>query len=684
MIKLYVNGVEVDFFEDESIKIVKTIKNLTDISKVFSTFSQGFTVPASNRNNAIFQHFYRDDILTTSTSFKRLDAYITLNDILFETGGVQIEGASIKNGIPTDYKLGFFGNTSKLKELVGDNTLADLDLTAYDHFYTAAAVLEGFGNTSTGATISRNSGAIIYPLFSAVKNWEYDSGSSNHKDNNIAYHGDHGANRHGVNYYELKPALQVTKILDAIESEYGITFDGSFIATAPFDALYMWLHNREGYTFEGVDTGINYEMSKQSVFNVTHTVSDPRISSIGSNMSFVMGATNAPSLFRFAIEFITLSDDCFLEMYINNTLWQRKKYTATSASQDFFTPTLVTASTTDIRFKVVKTTANLTIALEYTLYWIPTDPVIGVRTLGTGAQTATTYADTVIMANLIPKIKITDFLNGLIKMHNLIVTSTDGETYTLTPYDTYYGAGNEIDLSRWLDTSEVQVEEISRYSSLSFKYQESDQVLQKQFRQNSGRGYGDLVQRFNFDSSQDFTVELPFDQVFPEVLNDLDDGTPVNFPMYKSIQVDEAGESSSYYGSPILFYLGGTLNITANPISFVNESNAETRINLINYCNTISRQTNPADDTCFSEEINPALLNKADENLYTNFWTNFINSTYAQQVRLFQISAYLNGGVLTRLNLNDTIVWKGRKYIINQMNIDGKTGKVDFQLITKI
>ena len=192
------------------------------------------------------------------------------------------------------------------------------------------------------------------------------------------------------------------------------------------------------------------------------------------------------------------------------------------------------------------------------------------------------------------------------------------------------------------------------------------------------------MQRFNFDSSQDFTVELPFDQVFPEVLNDLDDGTPVNFPMYKSIQVDEAGESSSYYGSPILFYLGGTLDITANPISFVNESNAETRINLINYCNTISRQTNPADDTCFSEEINPALLNKADENLYTNFWTNFINSTYAQQVRLFQISAYLNGGVLTRLNLNDTIVWKGRKYIINQMNIDGKTGKVDFQLITKI
>jgi hypothetical protein len=687
MIKLYVNGTEVDFFEDESIKIVKTIKNLTDISKVFSTFSQGFTVPASNRNNAIFQHFYRDDILTTSTSFKRLEAYITLNDILFESGGVQIEGASIKNGIPTDYKLGFFGNTSKLKELVGDNTLADLDLTAYDHFYTSEDILEGFGDTSTGATISRNSGAVIYPLFSPVKNWEYDSGA-NHTDNNIAFHGDHGANFHGVNYYELKPALQVTKILDAIEAEYGITFDGSFITTAPFDALFLWLNNREGYTFEGVDAGVNYEIVKEPIFNVTHSVASSAIESVGTKMLFRTKNFNTSTVFRYDIEFTTLSDDCFLEMYVNNTLWQREKYTATGVTNIFYTPAMVTGSRSDIRFKVVKTTASLTIALEYTLYFFPSNPVVGIgpilTTAGTGAQSSTTYTESVVMANLIPKIKITDFLNGLIKMHNLIVTSTDGETYTLTPYDTYYSAGEELDLSRWLDTSDVQVEEIARYSSLSFKYQESDQVLQKQFRQNSGRGYGDLVQRFNFDSAQDFTVELPFDQVFPEVLNDLDDGSPVNFPIYKSIQVDEAGVSSSYYGSPILFYLGGTLDITANPISFVDESNAETRINLINYCNTISRQSNPADDTCFSEEINPSLLDKADDNLYTNYWTNFINNTYAQQVRLFKISAYLNGGVLTRLNLNDIIVWKGRKYVINQMNIDGKTGKVDLQLITKI
>jgi len=102
MIKLYVDNTEVDFFKDESIKIVKTIKNLTDISKVYTTFSQGFTVPASKRNNRIFQHFYRDDLQTTISGLKRLSAFITFNGFLFDNGAVQIEGATIVNGSQRD------------------------------------------------------------------------------------------------------------------------------------------------------------------------------------------------------------------------------------------------------------------------------------------------------------------------------------------------------------------------------------------------------------------------------------------------------------------------------------------------------------------------------------------------------------------------------------------------------
>ena len=53
-IQLYIQGERVDLFEDESVSITNTIQNIKDISKVFTSFSQSFTLPASKVNNKIF------------------------------------------------------------------------------------------------------------------------------------------------------------------------------------------------------------------------------------------------------------------------------------------------------------------------------------------------------------------------------------------------------------------------------------------------------------------------------------------------------------------------------------------------------------------------------------------------------------------------------------------------------
>ncbi len=49
---------EVDLFKDETITVTSKIQDIRDISKVFTDFSQSFTLPASSRNNKIFRHFY--------------------------------------------------------------------------------------------------------------------------------------------------------------------------------------------------------------------------------------------------------------------------------------------------------------------------------------------------------------------------------------------------------------------------------------------------------------------------------------------------------------------------------------------------------------------------------------------------------------------------------------------------
>jgi hypothetical protein len=43
-VDLYVNGFRLDLFDDEEITINLSVQNVQDISKVFTDFTQGFTV----------------------------------------------------------------------------------------------------------------------------------------------------------------------------------------------------------------------------------------------------------------------------------------------------------------------------------------------------------------------------------------------------------------------------------------------------------------------------------------------------------------------------------------------------------------------------------------------------------------------------------------------------------------
>jgi len=62
-VQLYIDGERVELFKDETINLTQTIKNVQDFSKIFTEFSQSFTIPSSKSNNIIFKHYYRADIL---------------------------------------------------------------------------------------------------------------------------------------------------------------------------------------------------------------------------------------------------------------------------------------------------------------------------------------------------------------------------------------------------------------------------------------------------------------------------------------------------------------------------------------------------------------------------------------------------------------------------------------------
>ena len=87
-----------ELFEDENISINSSIQNINDISKVFTDFSQSFTIPATKTNNAIFKHWYENSLDSAFNATKRKDAYIEIDTLPFRKGKIQLEKASYKKG----------------------------------------------------------------------------------------------------------------------------------------------------------------------------------------------------------------------------------------------------------------------------------------------------------------------------------------------------------------------------------------------------------------------------------------------------------------------------------------------------------------------------------------------------------------------------------------------------------
>ena len=270
MIEIYIGSEKLDLFKDEDVNITLSIQNVRDISKLFTDFTQNFSVPASRNNNDIFKHYYNSDITGGFSASLRQDAIIYLNKEVFREGSIELNGVNMENGKPSAYEVVFFSAGVNLKDLFGEDELIDLDLSAYDHSYSGSVIRGAMEGTTP-----LHSGNVIYPLISPVGDWFYDSGSNIHDPDDIAYHTSNDT--HGLDYFELKPAIKISKLIDAIESKYSITFTSTFFGTSKFTDLFLWGHRREGYMFKDQENGftaqkINFTSATGTGFDITEDV----------------------------------------------------------------------------------------------------------------------------------------------------------------------------------------------------------------------------------------------------------------------------------------------------------------------------------------------------------------------------------------------------------------------------
>ena len=670
-VDLYIDGTRADAFNDESITLNLSVQNIQDIGKVFGEFSQTFSLPATKVNNGIFSHYYNVDIVGGFDANIRVDAFIEVNTILFREGVVELEGLQFKNGEPYSYNVTFYGKTASLKDEFGEDQLTDLDLSSYDHTYNdfnIKAGLDGYvGGTST----------IIYPLISSSYDWFYDSSGSNHDANNIHYHSGH--NEHGVFYYDLKPAIKVKAILDAIETDYGVTFNSDLFDSADFAKLFMWCHRKEGYMFKGQRdgytpkvinfiTGTNFNLVRD-YYEVTPTVATYGNMRIDYTINFVSGtecefyvykkrADNAPE----KIASVPIKNNTTNFFYI---------YDLQEDDQVYF------------YFAPKPNWAGGALEIEVNVEGkLPVFPFVSQFDAQT-AGTLQTFTTDVVIADQMPEQKIIDFVIGLVKMFNLVMVYEGNNTYKLEPLDDWYAEGSTIDITRYVDTTEFSANRPELYKRIKFAYQETEAVVGDIFRNTSGGGigYGDLEADFTYDGGE-FNVETTFEHLLFERLVDENDALQTEFAVGKSIDKD----LKPYVGEPYIFYAPTLTPTLTKTVAYINTSNTEEEIDqfwLVSNCNDLD-SVDITKTLNYGTEIDPYTGTNQTGGLYQSYWQDYVTDLYSTARRVYQFKAIFPSDVMYKLKVNDKLTIVDRDYIINNATLDLTTGQVTLELLNDV
>jgi hypothetical protein len=637
------NYEKLELFNDEEIQINSSIQNIQDLAKVYTDFTQSFTIPASPHNNRLFEHFYQTDVDAENNPNIRRNAFIEIGTIPFRSGKMSIESSNVVKGRVESYSVTFYGDLTSLKDKFGDDSLKDLDLRSYGHVYNGEIVRTKLVNATDSD--------IRYPLISSDRQWTYGIGASTDIDTNGG----------AIYYNELFPALRVKRIFEAIQTKYNVSFDSLFFNQKVFTDLYLWLKNAK--TFEALSETQNISFTGIVGARIYSTYMDLlNASGIGVTSSFTSG---------------TAGMKIYVDAVLNGQVVKTTEIKSGSATSVFSSSLLLGANKLEFKVRsVIGGTAIVYFTLGYRNY-NPNTGAEGNRQSETGNSGTITLSNPYIDPSVYaPNIKISDFVSGIFKMFNLTCYAKSVDNFQVEPLDDWYTRGAVVDITEYVDTDEIIIERHKLYKEISFDYEKSESFNNKEYfneKNNTIREFGNVKQSFSEYDGGEYKIEVPFENIYftKEVL------TNTAEPTYAHL-LSEKTSVDSYDNKPILLYLDGLK--TGVSFYFNNGVTTSLRTQYMPLCNQIT-YNNALYSNHFSVEGSAFDGTQIDNSLYQMYYAPYLQNLFNRKNRITNVKALFPISLLTSLKLNDRLIIRDKRYIINEMKVNLTTGDVDLALI---
>ena len=688
MVNLFINGELLDQYADESVDIVSSVLDVSDITKNTGDYSKSFTVPASKNNNRLFKHWYNASIDNGFDARSKVEGSIDIDGVPFKLGKWRLNKCNIVKGRLESYTINFFGNLPNISDTIGEDMLSDLAFPTLDHEWTS-------DNVKLGLEGNLLDGDIVYTLM-ANKRYFYNSHSGAHDVDDTTINISSGANSShatGVVWSDLRPSVKLSKIIDAIETRYNsfiydnpIVFSRDFFSTTEFEKQYLWLKADDRVAIGGGEDIVDFTSGNGTYINLATNIGTFETIRTGVNRTrFVIvnkitpdsGYENVP------YTFIVRNSDTNEDVYA----WDRTQWGngdgVVSINTNLFSP----SGTTTFNFEwYVKSNSKIEFTSTISVLKYVADIPEPFNTTTGASQT---LVNEVVIGDEMPELKIVDFLKGIFNMYKLVAIPKDDGSIYVNTLDSYYAQGQRYDATKYIDFAKFDVDRGELLKRIAFEFEEPSTIMNMEFKKRAadGQGYGaSLVNVYEsltpkkLIDGDTLEVKLPFEQIYFERLIDQNTAvTESNTNIQTGVILDD--NLNEVVPKAVLHYTSKQ-DISATPIRFVNDLAADVVLNTsliipIHHFGPVAPVYANLFEAEFSNFTGESLVN----NLYSIHYKDYVTAIFELKRRTFMYTANLPIQIVTRLELNDVIAIGEIDYRINKYSYNLLNGLTKLELI---
>lgn len=729
--RIILNGYEVDLVEDVPMPMTYEIANIRNPQAKNANYSKTITLPGTLNNNKLFGYLFDTNVLVNSSGTTEYGSSFNPNkkasvQVLYDgeeqfNGYLRLDKINVLQNYAVSYDVTMFGKLADLFITVGEKTMAELDLSKYNHRYTRDVQQASWNSYiyKNGVTQAYADGeGYTYPMVDYARNNDTDYKVS-----------------------DFFPAIFYKTVLREIINQNGFQFDGTIFDNADFKKLVVsygsgnlqlsqsqvdnrtfrasntttqiayssgtittqYLGFNDDTTSPNQDTGgvyntgtgiftcsVNgtYKIKFYISASATHYPSTATATLTGNNLGWAVIERNGSNI-----------NSTNIAIYPNGGV-------GGTGNLNIFDATPVTSGATSPTSAgmievVTSLTAGDTVRCKFVGAYIPTTNCYGQAPGSTSftkvnittdsyfkaeiADPTVNEGDMVDMNNVLPStIKQKEFLSSFFKMFN-VYTEDDRYTENLLHFETrpdfYATSGTTRDFRDKLDLSQKYT--IKPMGDLDartyvYKFKDDGDYWNDYYQKKYGQNYG--LKKYDIDNDFLKSVNVTESIFSPTPLVDRI-GSDRIIP--RIFQINNNGQAVPKTSNLRLWYYGG-VKTTNNAWNYI-ASSGTTSMSTYPYAGHLDNPQSPNYDVNFylPIEVFYTAQSYTNNNLFNLYYKQFVDEITNKDSKILEGYFHLRPSDISRLNFRDSFFILGDYWRLNKIEDydatqEGKSTKCEF------